>query len=108
MEKLEKGYKKEELNEFFKTAFKNRKTPRRTADGGWETVDAQSFQDVSSSVGSESPEGVVTDTGSASGYEFSTTTPDVFVFETTTVDKHPTNGALKRLAAFVNKVIGKR
>jgi hypothetical protein len=39
MEKLEKGYTQGELNAFMQQAFKNRKTPRRTADGGWEAVE---------------------------------------------------------------------
>jgi hypothetical protein len=39
MEKLEKGYTREELSAFMQQAFKNRKTPRRTADGGWEAVE---------------------------------------------------------------------
>jgi hypothetical protein len=37
--KLEKGYSNKELNAFMMQAFREKKYPRRTADGGWVAVD---------------------------------------------------------------------
>jgi hypothetical protein len=47
---LKAGYTQKELNEFFKASFREKKTPRRTDDGGWTAVGAKNVspvQDVS-------------------------------------------------------------
>jgi hypothetical protein len=37
MEKLEKGYTREQLKEFSREAFREKKAIRKTPDGSWET-----------------------------------------------------------------------